>query len=51
MQALTVDANGHGTLTIPALGSTVSRAVLVVAALAPTTTETAPYKISVRKKQ
>ena len=51
VQELTVDADGHGTLEIPALGSRVSRAVIVVAALAPTTTESAPYKISVRKKQ
>ncbi len=51
VQEMTVDADGHGSLEIPALGSRVSRAVMIVAPLAPTTTETAAYKISVRKKQ
>jgi hypothetical protein len=45
-----VDATGQGTLTIPGLGRTASKAVLVVSALAPTTTELATYRLSVAKK-
>jgi hypothetical protein len=51
VQAVTLDANQQGTLEIPGLGSTTSRAIIVVAALAPTTTEAGTYTLKVRRKQ
>jgi hypothetical protein len=45
-----VDANGQGQLTIAGLGKTLSKAVLVVSGLAPTTTETANYQLTAKKK-
>ncbi len=49
VQSLTLDAQDHGTLTVPGFGSQVRQVVLVVAALAPTTTEVAPYRVSVQR--
>ncbi|MGI8586705.1 MAG: hypothetical protein ACR2M0_03335 [Chloroflexia bacterium] len=49
IETLTIDASGHGSLTIPALGSAVSQAVLVISAMAPTTTETAGYRVELRR--
>lgn len=51
VQAMTLDATQHGTLEIPGLGSTISRAIIVVAPLAPTTTEQGTYTVQVRRKQ
>ena len=48
IQTLTLDDQQHGSLTIPALGSTVKSAVLVISALAPTTTETSSYRVLAR---
>jgi hypothetical protein len=48
IQTLTLDEQQHGSLTIPALGSTVKSAVLVISALAPTTTETSSYRVLAR---
>jgi hypothetical protein len=47
---LPVDADGQGQLTIAGLGKTLSKAVLVVSGLAPTTTETASYLLAVKKR-
>jgi immune inhibitor A len=48
IQTLTLDDQQQGSLTIPALGSTVKSAVLVISALAPTTTETSSYRVLAR---
>ena len=48
VQAVPLDTTEHGTLTVKGLGSTVSRAVVVVAALAPTTTEEGTYQLKVQ---
>jgi hypothetical protein len=45
IQTLTLDERQQGSLTIPALGSTVKSAVLVISALAPTTTEMSGYRV------
>jgi hypothetical protein len=47
---LAVAADGKGTLTIPSLGKNVTRAVLVVSGMSPTTTELATYQVTVAKK-
>ncbi len=49
IQTLTVDAQGQGSLTVPALGSTVRQVVLVISALAPTTTEQASYRVQLQR--
>ncbi|HUS17764.1 MAG TPA: hypothetical protein VM536_22440, partial [Chloroflexia bacterium] len=49
VQTVALDAAGHGRIVIPALGSTVRRVTLVVAALAPTTTEIAHYRVTARR--
>ncbi|HMA34956.1 MAG TPA: hypothetical protein VKY74_10805 [Chloroflexia bacterium] len=49
IETLAVDERGHGTLTIPGLGSSVHQAVLVIAALAPATTEVAPYRVQLQR--
>ncbi len=40
---MTLDDLCHGTMTVTGLGQSVDRAVLVISALAPVTTEPAPY--------
>jgi len=49
VETLPLDAQQHGTLTVPGLGSTVRQVVLVVAPLAPTTTEQAAYRVQVQR--
>jgi hypothetical protein len=49
VQTLTVDAQGKGRLTVPAFGSASRQIVLVVSALAPTTTERANYRVQVER--
>ena len=52
VREFTVDANGSGTLNIEGLGrgKPMRDAVLVIAPLAPKTTETATYSVTVRKR-
>jgi hypothetical protein len=49
VQTLPLDERMHGTLTISGLGQDIDRAVLVVAALAPLTTERAVYSYQIRE--
>jgi immune inhibitor A len=44
VERMALDDLSHGTVTIPGLGQSVDRAVLVVSALAPVTTEPASYR-------
>lgn len=43
VERITLDDLCHGTMTVTGLGQSVDRAVLVISALAPATTEPAPY--------
>jgi immune inhibitor A len=45
VQTLTLDERQHGRLTIPGLGTTTRQAILVIAPLAPVTTEKAAYRV------
>lgn len=48
VRALVVDESGYGRAEIRGLGAEINTAVLVVAAAAPATTETAPYRYSIQ---
>jgi hypothetical protein len=47
VERMTIDASDHGRLVLKGLGGEAKKAVLVVAALALSTTETADYKLSI----
>jgi hypothetical protein len=49
VQTVTLNDAQRGTLTIPGFGSRIRQAVLVVAALAPTTTEKSAYRVQVSR--
>ncbi len=43
LERIPLDAANRGTLTVPGLGSSVQRAVLIISGLTPVTTQVAPY--------
>jgi immune inhibitor A len=49
VHTLAVDESGYGRAEIRGLGTGINTAVLVVAAVAPATTETAPYRYSIQE--
>ena len=51
IHALTVDDSGYGRAEIRGLGTQIDTAVLVIAAVAPATTEIAPYRYSIRESR
>ncbi|MBI2849330.1 MAG: immune inhibitor A [Chloroflexi bacterium] len=48
VEAMPLDTQQRGQITIRGLGREIRSAVLVVAAITPVTTETAPYKVSIK---
>jgi immune inhibitor A len=49
VHALAIDDSGYGRADLHGLGAEVDTAVLVIAAVAPATTETASYRYSIRE--
>jgi hypothetical protein len=51
VHTLTVGDSGHGRAEIRGLGKEIDTAVLVIAAVAPATTEAAPYRYSIQERR
>ncbi|MEO8286381.1 MAG: hypothetical protein ABI670_08065 [Chloroflexota bacterium] len=50
MREMTIASNGQGTINLSSLGTTTREAILVIAPLAPKTTELATYTVTIKKR-